>query len=126
LDESVILANIGSNKIVVAGKEFLLTGVNGEYTDTLEFAYTVKVDNNINAKDFNIESTEDIVLSDVKDVDGNSIDFSTITDSVALSKASFNTDLIIGGGNKIRHSDGVYEKTYSANWNADDAVHSHR
>jgi hypothetical protein len=104
LDESVILANIGSNKIVVAGKEFLLTGVNGEHTDALEFVYTVKVDNNVNAEDFNIDSTKDIVLTDVKDVDGNSIDFSAITDSVALSKASFNTDLIIGGGNKIRHS----------------------
>jgi hypothetical protein len=74
LDESVILANIGSNKIVVAGKEFLLTGVNGEHTDALEFVYTVKVDNNINAEDFNIDSTEDIVLTDVKDVDGNSIE----------------------------------------------------
>jgi hypothetical protein len=29
----------------------------------------VKVDNNINAEDFNIDSTEDIVLTDVKDVD---------------------------------------------------------
>jgi hypothetical protein len=69
------LANIGSNKIVVAGKEFLLTGVNGEHTDALEFVYTVKVDNNVNAEDFNIDSTKDIVLTDVKDVDGNSIDW---------------------------------------------------
>jgi hypothetical protein len=73
----------------------------------------------MNADDFNIDSTEDSVLTDVKDVDGNSIDFSAITDSVALSKASFNTDLIIGGGNKIRHSNGVYEKISGTGWNAD-------
>jgi hypothetical protein len=118
LDESVILANIGSNKIVVAGKEFLLTGVNGEHTDALEFVYTVKVDNNVNAEDFNIDSTKDIVLTDVKDVDGNSIDFSTITDSVALANLALDTEFSIGGGNKISQTKGVYEKTSSRGWNA--------
>jgi hypothetical protein len=38
------------NKVVVAGKEFLLTGVNGEYTDTLEFAYTVTPNDKIGIK----------------------------------------------------------------------------
>jgi hypothetical protein len=32
LDEEVVLANVGSNKIVVAGKEFLLTGANDAVT----------------------------------------------------------------------------------------------
>jgi hypothetical protein len=119
LNESVTLAKVGSNKIIVANKEFLLTGTNGTTTDTLEFVYTVKINDNISAENFDIDSKEAIVLSDVKDVDGNSIDFSAITDSVALSKASFNTDLIIGGGNKIRHSNGVYEKISGTGWNAD-------
>jgi hypothetical protein len=43
LNESVTLAKVGSNKIIVANKEFLLTGANGTTTDTLEFVYTVKI-----------------------------------------------------------------------------------
>jgi hypothetical protein len=39
------------------------------------------------------------VLSEVKDVDGNSIDFSTITDSVALANLALDTEFSIGGGN---------------------------
>jgi hypothetical protein len=41
LDEEVVLANVGSNKIVVAGKEFLLTGANDAVTRTLEFISNV-------------------------------------------------------------------------------------
>jgi hypothetical protein len=82
LNESVTLAKVGSNKIIVANKEFLLTGTNGVTTDTLEFVYIVKINDNISAENFDIDSKEDIVLSDVKDVDGNSINFSAITDSV--------------------------------------------
>jgi hypothetical protein len=40
LDKDIILANVGSNKVIVAGKEFLLTGTDGMATKTLEFAYT--------------------------------------------------------------------------------------
>jgi hypothetical protein len=72
LNESVTLAKVGSNKIIVANKEFLLTGTNGTTTDTLEFVYTVKINDNISAENFDIDSKEAIVLSDVKDVDGNS------------------------------------------------------
>jgi hypothetical protein len=43
IDEAVTLAKVGRNKIVIAGKEFLLTGTNGTLTNTLVFAYTVKI-----------------------------------------------------------------------------------
>jgi hypothetical protein len=33
IDENITLSNVGSNKIVIAGKEFLLTGINGALTD---------------------------------------------------------------------------------------------
>jgi hypothetical protein len=51
-------------------------------------------------------------------VDGNSIDFSTITDSVALANLALDTEFSIGGGNKISQTKGVYEKTSSRGWNA--------
>jgi hypothetical protein len=47
LDENITLANVGSNKIVVAGKDFLLTGTNGTVTKTLEFVYTVQLNDKI-------------------------------------------------------------------------------
>jgi hypothetical protein len=79
----------------------------------------VQANDSISATDFNISSKEDINVTDIKDADGNSIDLSGITNAIDLSNASLNTDLIIGGGNKITHIDGVYSKTSSTNWDAD-------
>jgi hypothetical protein len=45
-------SEVGSKKIIVANKEFLLTGTNGTTTDTLEFVYTVKINDNISAENF--------------------------------------------------------------------------
>jgi hypothetical protein len=110
LNESVTLAKVGSNKIIVANKEFLLTGTNGVTTDTLEFVYIVKINDNISAENFDIDSKEDIVLSDVKDVDGNSINFSAITDSVELANLVLDTGFRISDCNKINQTKGIYEK----------------
>jgi hypothetical protein len=41
---------MGRNRVVVAGKEFLLTGTNGAVTKTLEFVYSVKANDKIVAK----------------------------------------------------------------------------
>ncbi|MBA5249988.1 MAG: hypothetical protein FE834_10775, partial [Gammaproteobacteria bacterium] len=120
LDESVILANVGNNKIVINGKNFLLTGANGAITNTLNFTHTVKTsDRSIHAKDFNINSKNDIILTNIKDVDGNNIDLSAITGSVKLSNTPLKTNFTLGGGNKITQTNGVYEKTSSTGWDAD-------
>jgi hypothetical protein len=80
LDKDIILANVGSNKVIVAGQEFLLTGVNGATTNTLDFVYTVQDNDKISVQDFDFyfDSKDDIVLTDIKDKDGNTIDFSSI------------------------------------------------
>ncbi|NYT26499.1 MAG: hypothetical protein H0A76_00410 [Candidatus Thiodubiliella endoseptemdiera] len=120
LDEAVTLANIGSNKIIVAGKDFLLIGANGDITKTLEFSHTVKVgDGRIGAKNFDINNRNDIILDGVKDTDGNVIDLSHITNPVKLSGTLINTDFNIGGGNKITQVGNTYEKTSNNGWNAD-------
>jgi hypothetical protein len=56
------LAKVGRNKIVIAGKEFLLTGTNGTLTNTLVFAYTVKINDTIDGKYFNINNRRSIFL----------------------------------------------------------------
>jgi hypothetical protein len=60
IDEAVTLAKVGRNKIVIAGKEFLLTGTNGTLTNTLVFAYTVKINDTIDGKYFNINNRRSI------------------------------------------------------------------
>ncbi|WP_180323583.1 hypothetical protein, partial [thiotrophic endosymbiont of Bathymodiolus puteoserpentis (Logatchev)] len=89
LDENITLANVGSNKIVVAGKDFLLTGTNGTVTKTLEFVYTVQLNDKIDTA-FNIDSKDDIVLNDIQDVDGNNIDFGNISNGLDITPISKN------------------------------------
>jgi hypothetical protein len=86
------LANVGSNKIVVAGKEFLLTGANDAVTRTLEFIYTVQPNDKTNA-DFYINSKDDIVLTGIQDTAGNSIDFGDISKGLDISPSSQNLAL---------------------------------
>jgi hypothetical protein len=95
IDEAVTLAKVGRNKIVIAGKEFLLTGTNGTLTNTLVFAYTVKINDTIDGKYFNINNRRSIFLSDIVDTDGNSIDFSGINSPVRLSNTSLDTHLSV-------------------------------
>jgi hypothetical protein len=123
LDEAVTLAKVGTNKIMIAGKAFLLTGTNGNITNTLEFTYTIQVSDTIANTDLNINNKYDITLLDIQDTDGNNIDFSSITNAnpVHFSKTLLganSTDFVIGGGN-IAHNNGVYEKTSGTGWNAD-------
>jgi hypothetical protein len=92
LEISVVLANVGSNKIVVAGKEFLLTGANDAVTRTLEFIYTVQPNDKTNA-DFYINSKDDIVLTGIQDTAGNSIDFGDISKGLDISPSSQNLAL---------------------------------
>jgi hypothetical protein len=61
LNEKVTLANVGRNRVVVSGKEFLLTGTNGAVTKTLEFVYSVKANDKIVAKSRHY----DIILTEV-------------------------------------------------------------
>jgi hypothetical protein len=70
----------------------------------------IKCFDNISAENFDIDSKEDIVLSDVKDVDGNSINFSAITDSVELANLVLDTGFRISDCNKINQTRGIYEK----------------
>jgi hypothetical protein len=58
-------------------------------------------------------------LSGIRDTDGNNIDFSSIQSPTNISKLLLDTEFVIGGGNKIIHTNGVYEKTSGAGWNAD-------
>jgi hypothetical protein len=81
LDEAVTLAKVGTNKIMIAGKAFLLTGTNGNITNTLEFTYTIQVSDTIANTDLNINNKYDITLLDIQDTDGNNIDFSSITNA---------------------------------------------
>jgi hypothetical protein len=108
---------------MIAGKAFLLTGTNGNITNTLEFTYTIQVSDTIANTDLNINNKYDITLLDIQDTDGNNIDFSSITNAnpVHFSKTLLganSTDFVIGGGN-IAHNNGVYEKTSGTGWNAD-------
>jgi hypothetical protein len=63
---------------MIAGKAFLLTGTNGNITNTLEFTYTIQVSDTIANTDLNINNKYDITLLDIQDTDGNNIDFSSI------------------------------------------------
>jgi hypothetical protein len=118
LDKAVTLAKVGSNKIIIANKVFLLTGTNGTTTNTLEFTRTVKVSDNINAEDFDIDNKDDIILTDVKDTDGNNINFNNITSAIELSNIPLDTDFNINGGKKITHINNIYKKTSDTGWNA--------
>ncbi|SSC09376.1 hypothetical protein, partial [thiotrophic endosymbiont of Bathymodiolus puteoserpentis (Logatchev)] len=120
LDEAVTLTKVGENKITIAGKEFVLTGSNNTITNMLEFTYTIQANDKINSDNFQINNKNDIVLNGIRDTDGNNIDLSSIKSPAKISKSLLDTEFVIGGGNKITHTNGgVYEKTASAGWNAD-------
>jgi hypothetical protein len=119
LDEAVILAKVDSSKIIIAGREFFLTGSNGTTTNTLVFTYTVKINDKIDTKYFAINNKNDIVLSDIKDTDGNNIDFSGITGPIKLSNTSLDSNLTISADKRITLTNGVYEKTSDVGWNTD-------
>ncbi|MBA5248949.1 MAG: hypothetical protein FE834_05370, partial [Gammaproteobacteria bacterium] len=72
LDSTVILAHVGSNKIVIDGKDFALTGNNGDETTSLVFKYTVKSGDSTSAADFNINAGG-IILTGVADKAGNAV-----------------------------------------------------
>ncbi|OJA03343.1 hypothetical protein, partial [Bathymodiolus thermophilus thioautotrophic gill symbiont] len=121
IDEAVTLAKVGSNKIMIAGKAFLLTGENGTVTNTLVFTYTVQINDKIDAQYFNISNKNDIILNNVTDSDGNNINFDSITYTtpVKLSNTSLDNNLTISSDKRITLTNGVYEKTTNAGWNSD-------
>jgi hypothetical protein len=90
LNEHITLANVASNKIVIAGKEFLLTGTNGATTKTLEFVYTVQLNDKIDTS-FYINK-KDIVLTGIQDTDGNNIDLGN-TNGIDISPSIQNLAL---------------------------------
>jgi hypothetical protein len=90
LNERITLANVASNKIVIAGKEFLLTGTNGTTTKTLEFVYTVQLNDKIDTS-FYINK-KDIVLTGIQDTDGNNIDLGN-TNGIDISPSIQNLAL---------------------------------
>jgi hypothetical protein len=61
-------------------------------TKTLEFAYTVQLNDKIDIA-FNIDSKDDIVLSDIKDIDGNTINFGSTSNNINISINSKNLAL---------------------------------
>jgi hypothetical protein len=70
-------------------------------------------------KYFAINNKNDIVLSDIKDTDGNNIDFSGITGPIKLSNTSLDSNLTISADKRITLTNGVYEKTSDVGWNTD-------
>jgi hypothetical protein len=104
LDENITLANVGSNKIVELVLPSVILLILAAVPPLCQLVtFVVIVANPLLFR-------PRFLL----------INFSSITDSVALSNESLDTDLMIGGGNKITHTNGgVYEKAASAGWNAD-------
>ncbi|MBA5248166.1 MAG: hypothetical protein FE834_01325, partial [Gammaproteobacteria bacterium] len=113
--ETVKLANIGTNKIVIGGKDFMLTGANDDETTSLVFKYTVLSGDNINPADFGIDAGG-ITLTGVTDEAGNAI--TGISNAVAFSiDAPVTANYSIGGS--VTSSNGVYTKSGTNSWNAD-------
>jgi transcription antitermination factor NusA-like protein len=72
----------------------------------LEFTYSIQANDKINSDNFQINNKNDIVLNGIRDTDGNNIDLSSIKSPAKISKSLLDTEFVIGGGNKITHTNG--------------------